>query len=104
MNYMGYSFNNPGSGCSGGGCYFEIKNCRAYGNRTYGIMDAVQGAVNYDYCQPGRMQLAEDRLGALEKNDLRRTIYDRIVIAVITFAVTFAISAIVAWRDCLRLK
>ena len=35
----------------------------------------------------------------LEKNDLRRTIYDRIVIAVITFAVTFAISAVVAWRE-----
>ena len=50
MNYMGYSFKNPGSGCSGGGCYFEIKNCRAYGNRTYGIFDAVDGAVNYDYC------------------------------------------------------
>ena len=50
MNYMGYSFKNPGTGCSGGGCYFEIKNCRAYGNRTYGIMDAVDGAVNYDYC------------------------------------------------------
>ena len=48
MNYMGYRFN--GDGCSSGGCYFEIKNCRAYGNRTYGIMDNVQGAVNYDYC------------------------------------------------------
>src|SRR5580658_4860004 len=46
MNYMGYSF----KGCSTGGCYFELKNCRAYGNRTYGIMDAVNGAVNYDYC------------------------------------------------------
>jgi hypothetical protein len=50
MNYMGYRFNENGTGCSSGGCYFEIKNCRAYGNRTYGIMDAVQGAVNYDYC------------------------------------------------------
>ncbi len=46
MNYMGYRFN----GCASGGCYFEVKNCRAYGNRTYGIMDNVQGAVNYDYC------------------------------------------------------
>ncbi|MFZ0683945.1 MAG: hypothetical protein WAM89_00250 [Terriglobales bacterium] len=46
MNYMGYRFN----GCSTGGCNFEMKNCRAYGNRTYGIMDNVQGAVNYDYC------------------------------------------------------
>ncbi len=33
-----------------GGCAFEIKNCRAYGNRTYGIVDNVQGAVSYDYC------------------------------------------------------
>jgi hypothetical protein len=54
--------------------------------------------------QPGRMQMAEERLGALEKNDLRRTIYDRIVIAGITFAVTFVISAVVAWRDLLRWK
>jgi hypothetical protein len=50
MNYMGYRFNENGTGCSSGGCYFEIKNCRAYGNRTYGIMDNVYGAVNYDYC------------------------------------------------------
>jgi len=54
--------------------------------------------------EPGRMQLAEGRLTALEKNDLRRTVYDRIVIAAITFAITFAISAIVAWRDVLGLK
>ena len=51
--------------------------------------------------QPGRMQIAEDRVSALEKNDLRRTVYDRIVIAGITFAITFAISAIVAWRQFL---
>ena len=50
--------------------------------------------------QPGRMKLAEDRLVALEKNDLRRTVYDRIVIA----AITFAISAIIAWHDRLGLK
>jgi hypothetical protein len=51
--------------------------------------------------QPGRMQMAEDRVSALEKNDLRRTVYDRIVIAGITFAITFAISAVVAWREFL---
>jgi hypothetical protein len=45
MNYMGYRFN----GCVSG-CHFELKNCRAYGNRTYGIMDNVGGAVSYDYC------------------------------------------------------
>ena len=46
MNYAGYRFD----GCSGGGCAFEIKNCRAYGNRAYGIVDNVQGAVSYDFC------------------------------------------------------
>ncbi len=46
MNYAGYRFD----GCGGGGCVFEIKNCRAYGNRAYGIVDNVQGAVSYDYC------------------------------------------------------
>jgi hypothetical protein len=52
--------------------------------------------------QPGRMKLAEDRLVALEKDDLRRNVYDRIVIAAITFAITFAISAFVAWRSCFK--
>jgi hypothetical protein len=48
MDYAGYRFD--GSGCASGGCAFEIKNCRAYGNRAYGIIDNVQGAVSYDYC------------------------------------------------------
>jgi hypothetical protein len=46
MNYAGYRFD----GCGGGGCAFEIKNCRGYANRAYGIIDNVQGAVSYDYC------------------------------------------------------
>jgi len=46
MNYAGYRFD----GCSSGGCAFEIKNCRGYANRAYGIVDNVQGAVSYDYC------------------------------------------------------
>ena len=52
MNYVGYRFD----GCGSGGCAFELKNCRAYGNRTYGIMDNTlgvdnqHGGVNYDYC------------------------------------------------------
>ena len=54
--------------------------------------------------QPGRLQLAEKRLETLERNDLRRTVYDRIVIAGITFAITFAISAIVGWRELLGWK
>ena len=39
MNYDGYRFD----GCGSGGCAFEIKNCRAYGNRAYGIVDNVGG-------------------------------------------------------------
>jgi len=54
--------------------------------------------------QPGRMKLAEDRLVALEKNDLRRNIYDRIVIAAITFTITFATSVLIAWRPWLSFK
>ena len=100
MNYAGYHFD----GCSSGGCAFEMKNCRAYANRAYGIVDNAMGAVSYDYCQPGRMTMAEDRLVALEKGNLRRNVYDRIVIAGITFAVTFVISAIIAWRSCLWVK
>jgi hypothetical protein len=50
--------------------------------------------------QPGRMKLAEDRLVALEVHDLRRTVYDRLV----TAAITFAISAVIAWRGHLGLK
>jgi hypothetical protein len=50
--------------------------------------------------QPGRMKLAEDRLVALEKNDLRRTVYDRLI----TAGITFAISVAIAWHDRLGLK
>jgi hypothetical protein len=50
--------------------------------------------------EPGRMKLAEDRLVALERSDLRRTVYDRLV----TAAITFAISTIIALRDHLGLK
>lgn len=45
--------------------------------------------------QPGRMKLAEDRLVFLELREIRRTVYDRIVNAVITVA----ISAIIAMHD-----
>ena len=93
MNYAGYRFD--GSGCGSGGCAFEIKNCRAYANRAYGIIDNVQGAVSYDYCQPGRMRLAEDRVTLLERNDIRRTVYDRMVAA----GIAFAVSVVIAFHD-----
>jgi hypothetical protein len=50
--------------------------------------------------QPGRMKLVEDRVNALEKNDLRRTVYDRLI----TAAITFAISALITWHDHIGLK
>jgi len=50
--------------------------------------------------QPGRLRLMEDRLGVLEKSDIRRNVYDRIV----TAAIAFAISAIIALHDHLWFK
>lgn len=42
--------------------------------------------------QPGRMKLAEDRIMALERNDIKRNVYDRIVTATIAFAVSALIT------------
>ena len=42
--------------------------------------------------QPGRMKLAEDRIVVLEKSEIRRGVYDRIVNAVITVAISAAIA------------
>jgi len=42
--------------------------------------------------QPGRMRLAEDRLTVLERNDIKRNVYDRIVTAAIACAVSAAIA------------
>jgi hypothetical protein len=42
--------------------------------------------------QPGRMKLAEDRIVALERSDIKRSVYDRIVNAVIAVAVSAAIA------------
>ncbi len=50
--------------------------------------------------EPGRMKLVEDRVAALEKSDLRRTIIDRLI----TAAITFAISAVISWHDRLPFK
>jgi hypothetical protein len=41
-NYTGYRFD-------GNGTAFELMNCRAIANRTYGLMDNT-GAVTYSYC------------------------------------------------------
>lgn len=50
-------------------------------------MDMLAGSF-----QPGRMKLAEDRIRTLEHNDVRRSVYDRLVNAVITVAISVAIA------------
>ena len=50
--------------------------------------------------QPGRMTLAENRLFTLERNDIKRNVYDRIV----TAAIAFAVSAVIALHDHFALK
>ncbi|HVO79963.1 MAG TPA: hypothetical protein VMT28_04495 [Terriglobales bacterium] len=46
------------------------------------------------------MKLAEDRLTVLERNDIRRSVYDRLVNA----AIAVAVSAAIALHDHLGLK
>jgi hypothetical protein len=50
--------------------------------------------------QPGRLRQVEDRVAALERSDIKRNVYDRIVTAVIAFAV----SAIIALHDHLGFR
>ena len=45
--------------------------------------------------QPGWMQSAESRISALTRNDIKRSVYDRMVNA----AITVAISVAIALRD-----
>ncbi|HTR66214.1 MAG TPA: hypothetical protein VMH85_10605 [Terriglobales bacterium] len=55
-------------------------------------MDMLMGSG-----QPGRMKLAEDRLVALERNDIRRSVYDRLVNAALTTAISVAIALHERW-------
>jgi len=55
-------------------------------------MDMLMGTA-----QPGRMKLAEDRIMALERNDVRRSVYDRLVNAVIAVAISLAIALHDQW-------
>jgi hypothetical protein len=45
--------------------------------------------------QPGRMKLAEDKIAALQSNDIRRSVYDRLLNA----GIALAISVAIAMRD-----
>jgi hypothetical protein len=58
-------------------------------------MDMLMGTS-----QPGRVTLLENRLRTVEKNDLRRGVYERIVNALIATA----ISAAIAMHDRLGIK
>ena len=62
-NYVGYRFDNTPTA-------IELENCRAYANRTYGLM---------------------------EGNDIRRSVYDRVVNAVITTAISALITTYGRW-------
>jgi hypothetical protein len=55
-------------------------------------MDMLAGSM-----QPGRMKLAEDRIMALERSDIKRSVYDRLVNAVITIAISVAIALHDRW-------
>ncbi len=50
-------------------------------------MDMLVGAG-----QPGRMTNAENRIVILERNDIKRSVYDRLLNAVITVAISVAIT------------
>ncbi|HZQ68367.1 MAG TPA: hypothetical protein VFA68_07590 [Terriglobales bacterium] len=58
-------------------------------------MEMLVGSV-----QPGRMRLAEEKLAALERSEIRRSVHERIVNAMITIV----ISAAIALHDHLGLK
>jgi hypothetical protein len=45
--------------------------------------------------QPGRMKLAEDRIQELMRNDIKRSVYDRLLNA----AIAIAVSVLIAMRD-----
>jgi len=55
-------------------------------------MDSIVGSY-----QPGRMKLAEDRIVALERNDIKRGVYDRLLNAVITVAISMVIALHDRW-------
>jgi hypothetical protein len=47
--------------------------------------------------QPGRMKLAEDKVAALERNDLRNSIHNRLVNGAISAAISVAIALHKYW-------
>jgi hypothetical protein len=57
----------------------------------------VTGGTCHGDGQPGRVKRVEDRVTQLEKSEIRRGVYDRIVNAVITVAISAAIAMHDRW-------
>jgi hypothetical protein len=55
-------------------------------------MDMLVGGA-----QPGRMRIAEQKIERLERNDVRRGVYDRLVNAMITVAISVLIALHDKW-------
>lgn len=55
-------------------------------------MDTLIGGA-----QPGRMRIAEQKIERLERNDVRRGVYDRLVNAMITVAISVLIALHDRW-------
>jgi hypothetical protein len=55
-------------------------------------MDMLVGGI-----QPGRIRIAEQKIERLERNDIRRSVYDRLVNAVIAVAVSTFIALHDKW-------
>jgi hypothetical protein len=45
--------------------------------------------------QPGRVKIIEDRIMVLERNDVKRSVYDRLLNA----GIAFVVSAVIAMRE-----
>lgn len=55
-------------------------------------MDMLAGGA-----QPGRMRIAEQKIERLERNDVRRGVYDRLVNAMITVTISILIALHDRW-------
>jgi hypothetical protein len=55
-------------------------------------MDTLLGGV-----QPGRIQMAEEKLARLERNDLRNSVYNRLTNAAISAGISVAIALHHLW-------
>ncbi len=55
-------------------------------------MDTLVGAE-----QPGRMKIAEDKIALLERNDVRSSVYNRVVDGALSAAISLAIALHKFW-------